>query len=106
MEHKGLKAAFLRDGDREAAPLFNDLIRTALREALWGMAAEGVDSLFHTNINVIPSVALLRKTVSAASLAVFEPGVTVNRTTLRAIRGGRQFRGGFERGWGVFMCVP
>ncbi len=45
MDHKRLKAAFLQGGDREAASLFNDLIRASVREALWAMMAEEVDAL-------------------------------------------------------------
>jgi putative transposase len=45
MDHKRLKAAFLQGGDREAASLFNELIRASVRDALWAMMAEEVDAL-------------------------------------------------------------
>jgi transposase-like protein len=45
MEHEKLKAAFLQGGGREAAELFNDLIRGSVREAFWHMMAQEVDAL-------------------------------------------------------------
>ena len=45
MNHEILKAAFLQGGEREATELFNDLIRSAVREAFWGMMAREVEVL-------------------------------------------------------------
>jgi len=43
--HEILKAAFLQGGEREATELFNDLIRSAVREAFWEMMAREVEVL-------------------------------------------------------------
>jgi len=89
MTHEKLKAAFVQGGGREASEVFNELIRSSVREAFWQMMSEEVGFEIGVAFEHRPNINHNRH-------ANLRPVLTICGTSLKTARYGTLFATAFK----------